>query len=136
MWYFWLLSCLVSAENNPCFDYPDEISEEEELESETSNDELEDNDDDKQSSESNDQAEDEFSEEDKAQLYEDEIYGDFDEDDAESFDYDSNGGHDEGEDWRWSYRWTFSGIRQVFHPWEEWRFFRCFSSYLVFFFLC
>ncbi|XP_038885561.1 RNA-directed DNA methylation 4 [Benincasa hispida] len=92
-----------NAENNPCFDYPDEVSDEEELESGSLNDELEDNDDDKQSSESN-ELEDVFSEEDKIQLYEDEIYGDFDEDDADSFDYDTNGGHDEGEDWRWSYR--------------------------------
>ncbi|KGN44279.1 RNA-directed DNA methylation 4 [Cucumis sativus] len=90
-----------NAENNPCFDYPDE----EELESTSSNDELEDSDDEKQSSESNDVEEDELSEEEKVELYEDEIYDDCDEEDgADSFDYDSNVGHDEGEDWRWSYR--------------------------------
>ncbi|XP_022154907.1 RNA-directed DNA methylation 4 [Momordica charantia] len=96
-----------NAENNPHFDYPDEVSEEDdELGSESSNGESKDNDDDsekKQSSEANDSEEDDLSV-DRAQLYEDEIYGDFDDDDANSFDCDSNGGHDEGEDSRWSYR--------------------------------
>lgn len=95
---------LVSAENNPNFDYPEEVSEDEELESESSNDESEDNDDEKQSSEANDVEEDDSSEDDKVQQYDDEVCGDFDFGDADSFDCDSNGGHEEGEDWRWSYR--------------------------------
>lgn len=92
-----------NAENNPHFDYPDEASEEEELESESTNEESEEDDEDKQSSEANGLEEDDLSEN-GVQLDEDEIYGDFDEDDGDSFDYDSNGGQEEGEDWRWSYR--------------------------------
>ncbi|KAG7037030.1 RNA-directed DNA methylation 4 [Cucurbita argyrosperma subsp. argyrosperma] len=92
-----------NAENNPHFDYPDEASEEEELESESTNEESEEDDEDKQSSEANDLEEDDLSEN-GVQLDDDEVYGDFDEDDGDSFDYDSNGGHGEGEDWRWSYR--------------------------------